>query len=151
MDLFVTIAYYVFLLIHVASFIGALGIALKALTRGGEARGLWHAAASALIAGVALTALLSWHGEINETKIGIKLAISIAVLALSLLVARREKDMAEAEILASSPAHPVSETTVPVDPRLDDDEELPPVDTIRPLLIAVVIGVLANTALAILW
>ncbi len=144
----ITILYYVLLLIHVLSFLGAFAIALKALTKGGEAKGLWHAAVSALIAGVALTGLLSWQGGVNTTKIGIKLAVAIAVVALSLLVARREKEAAESALLTTgAPSTPA----VPSDPREADDAPQAPVDTIRPLLVAVVVGVIINTLLALLW
>ncbi|MDN5559919.1 MAG: hypothetical protein L0G23_10880 [Ruaniaceae bacterium] len=141
----ITILYYVLLLIHVVSFLGAFAIALKVLTKGGAAKGLWHSAVSALVAGVALTGLLSWQGEVNTTKIGIKLAVAIAVVALSLLVARREKEAAL--FAAGAPKAPA----IPADPREADDAPQAPVDTIRPLLIAVVIGVIVNTLLALLW
>lgn len=148
----ILILYYVLLFIHVVSAVGALVIALRALIKCVPAKGLWHAALSAAIAGVALTALLSWQAEVNEMKIGVKLAVSIAVLALSLLVARREKEAAESAILADTAGPAVDVADDPgADPRLVDDEPEEPIDTIRPLLSGVIIGVIINTLLALLW
>lgn len=158
----ITILYYVLLFVHVASVIGALAIALKSLLKGGPANGLWHAAVTALVAGLGLTAVLSMHDGVNEVKIGVKLAVSVAVLALSLLVARREKDISDAALLADAGAAPAEPAPVALDDTssleiaADDDDEIPaklesPEGMRRRLLSGVVIGLVVNVLLALLW
>ncbi|SNU00374.1 hypothetical protein SAMN06298212_10190 [Ruaniaceae bacterium KH17] len=156
-----TVLYYVLLLIHVLSILGALAIALKSLIKGGPAKGLWHASLAALIAGIALVAVLSTEGGVNHTKIGVKFAIAAAVLVLSLLVAQREKQMAAASALPDAVGQGLDDTSTleSISAEIaaeddNDDDEIPmatPEEMRRRLLIGVAVGLIANVLIALLW
>lgn len=140
--------YYALLAVHIICLVGAMAMALVGIIKGGRARGIWHAAAGSLVSGLGLVAVLEFgDSDVNHTKIGIKLAITVAIVALGILVQRRENAGATA---VPAPAVPEAENA----PKLGTKNSIPvraPVQSTRPLLIAVIVLVVANVLLAVLW
>ena len=81
----------IFVVIHMIGWAMVLGGALASMKSPRVTPGMFHGALTALVAGLIIVALAEMgDGELNHVKIGVKLAVALAVVVIVALGKRKE-------------------------------------------------------------